>query len=159
MKYDNRNNTIKIWRQKYIFTILLLSLVIIFGFVDYFQKPVFGLDKSVYLIGLGIVYIILIIINAMLKHDFVFYGDVGDKVIMRYYPIRIFNRKKHSIEIPKSKFVKYDTEKFFFGMKERLFLYQKTQNGIARYPGISLSAVDKADIEKIKKSLQQYMHK
>jgi len=78
---------------------------------------------------------------------------------MRYYPIRIFNQKKHSIEIPKSRFVKYETEKYFFGMKERIFLYQKTQNGIARYPGIHLSAVDKEDIERIKKSLQQFMKK
>ena len=159
MKFDNRNNTIKIWRRKYIFTILLLSLVIIFGFVDYFQKPVLGLDKSVFIIGLGIFYIILIIINALLKHDFVFYADVGDKIIMRYYPIRIFYRKKHSIEIPKSRFVRYEIEKYFFGMKERMFLFQKTQSGIARYPGVNLSAVDKEDIERIKKSLQQYIKK
>ncbi len=157
MKFDNRKNTNKIWIQKTIVILILLILIILFGFLDYFQKPVLGLDKSVYLIALGIIYLILIIINALLKPDFVFYGDIGDKIIMRYFPIRIFNQKKHSIEIPKSRFVKYEVEKFFFGFKERIFLYQKTPNGIARYPGISLSAVDKKDIENIKKSLQQFM--
>ena len=157
MKFDNRKNTIANWLRKLFFTILLILLIIAFGFFEYFQKPVLGLDRSVYLIGLGVFYIILISINALLKPDFVFYGDIGDKIIMRYYPIRIFNQKKHSIEIPKSKFVKYEIEKYFFGMKERIFLYQKTQNGIARYPGINLSAVDREDIERIKKSLQQYM--
>ena len=159
MKFDNRKNINKIWIRKTIVILVLVILGILIGFFDYFQNPVLGLNKSVYLIGLGIIYIIMIVFNALLKPDYVFYGDVGDKIIMRYFPVRIFNRKKHSIEIPKSRFVKYDTEKFFFGLKERIFLYQKTQNGIAKYPGINLSAVDKKDIENIKKSLQQYMKK
>ncbi len=159
MKFDNRKNTFKIWFRKFIFTAVLLILIIIFGFSEYFKNPVLGMDKSIYLISLGVVYVILIIINGVLKYNFVFYGDIGDKIIMRYYPIRVLNQKKHSIEIPKTKFYKYEIEKFFFGMKERIFLFQKTQNGIARYPGISLSAVDRIDRENIKKALSQYIKK
>jgi hypothetical protein len=157
MKFDNRKNMYRVWLRKFFFTALLLILIIVIGFSEYFLKPVLGLDKSVYLIALGIIYIVLIIINALLKPDFVFYGDVGDKIILRYYPIRILNAKKHSIEIPKSKLARYETEKYFFGKKERIFLYQRTQNGIARYPGINLSAVDKNDIRKIKRALDQYI--
>ena len=146
----------RIWVRKFFLTLLLVLLIIIFGFSDLFKKPVLGLDKSVYLIILGVLYIIIITINALLKPDFVFYGDIGDKIILRYYPVRILNRKKHSIEIHKSKFVRYETEKFFFGLKERLYVYQRTTHGIARYPAISLSAVDKQDILKIKHSLDQH---
>jgi hypothetical protein len=157
MKFDNRKNTYKIWFRKFLLTAILLTLIILFGFSEYFKKPVLGLDKSFYLISLGIIYVILIIINAMLKHDFVFYGDVGDKIIMRYYPIRVMNRKKNSIEIPKNKFVRFEIEKFFFGMKERIILFQKTRNGIARYPAVSLSAVDRQDRERLKIALSQYI--
>ena len=146
----------KIWLRKFFLTLVLILLIIIIGFSQYFKNPVLGLDKSIYLIALGGIYIILIVINSMLKHDFVFYGDVGDKIIVRYYPIRILNQKKHSIEIPKSKFAKYEIERFFFNRKQRIFLFQRTQNGVARYPGISLSAVDKGDIERILRALDQY---
>jgi hypothetical protein len=158
MKFDNRKNTYMIWFRKFLMTTLFLILVVIFGFSNHFKNPVLGLDKSIYLISLGIAYIIMIIISAMLKHDFVFYGDMGDKIIMRFYPIRVLNQKKHSIEIPKNKFARFEIEKFFFGLKERIILYQNTQNGIARYPAISLSAVDKKDRETIKKALSQYIH-
>ena len=159
MKLDNRKNMYKVWLRKFFFTVLLVLLIIFIGFTEYFKNPVLGLDKRAYFLVIGITYMVLIFLNAMLKPDFVFYGDVSDKIIIRYYPIRILNQKKHSIEIPKSKFVKFETEKFFFGMKEKLILYQKTQNGIARYPAISLSAVDKNDILKIKFALEQYISK
>jgi len=148
-----------IWFRKFLLTCLFLTLFVIIGFSNYFKNPVLGLDKSTYLICLGILYILQIIINAMLKHDFVFYGDMGDKIIMRYYPIRVLNQKKHSIEIPKNKFAGFEIEKFLFGLKERIILYQKTQSGIARYPAISFSAVDKKDRESIKKALSQYIQK
>jgi len=157
MKFDNRKNVYMIWFRKLLLTIILLLLIILFGFSDYFKNPVFGIDNSIFLIGLGIIYIIIIILNAILQQTYVFFSDAVDKIIMRYYPIRVLNQKKSSIEIPKSKFVKYEIEKFFFGMKEKIILYQKTKDGIAHYPSISLSAVDKKDRENIKKALSQYM--
>jgi len=156
MKLDNRKNVFKIWFWKFVLTSVLLILLVIFIFSDQFKNPVLGQNKSFYLIILGVIYLFIIIINYLLKQNFVFYGDVGDKIIIRYYPVRILNQKKHSIEIPKNRFVRYETEKFFFGLKERIFLFQKTQNGIARYPGVSLSAVDKKDILQIRQALDQY---
>lgn len=158
MKFDNRKNVFMIWFRKLLLTILLLLLVILFAFSDYFKNPVLGMDNSVFLIGLGIIYLILIMLNAMLGQMYVYYNDSGDKIVMRYYPVRVLNKHKHSIEIPKGKFAGFEIEKFFFGLKERIFLFQKTQKGVARYPGINLSAVDKKDRDEIKKSLSQYMH-
>jgi hypothetical protein len=145
-----------IWLRKFFLTTVLVLMIILIGFSGTFDRPVLGLHKSVYLIALGIVYLVIITINQLLRPDYVFFNDAADKIVLRYYPIRLINQKKYSIEIHKNRFVKYETEKFFFGLKERLFVYQKTPQGIAKYPGISLSAVDKKDIQRIKNSLEQW---
>ena len=54
-------------------------------------------------------------------------------------------------------FVKFETEKFFFGIEEKLIVYRFYRNKIAKYPPISLSAVNKSDRVKIKNALQKYV--
>ncbi len=159
MKLDNRKNTFQIWLRKFLTTIALTLLVITFGFTDYFKSPVFGIDKLWYLLALLVLYVGLIVYNILLKPNFVYFTDNGDKIILRYYPTRIFNRKKNSIEIPKQSFFSWEVEKFFFGRGEVLYLHGKYKSGIAKYPGVSLSAVSRLDREKIKASLNLHAKK
>jgi hypothetical protein len=63
------------------------------------------------------------------------------------------------VQIPKQHFVKFEIVKYFFGFEEKLILYQNYRNKVAKYPPISLSAVDKADKEKLKNTLQRYSGK
>ena len=71
---------------------------------------------------------------------FVSYNDHGEMIVMRYYPLSLFNSKKHSIEIPKPQFVKYELKPFFFGRHQKIILYQHFRNKVVAYPPISLSA-------------------
>ncbi len=159
MKFDNRRNIYKIWIRKFLTTVILTLLVIAIGFTDYFKTPVLGIDRVYYLIALAIFYIGIIVYNFFLKANFVYFSDNGDKIILRYYPIRIFNQKKNSIEIPKQNFVSWEIEKFFFGTFEMLYLHGKFKTGVARYPGVSLSVVNKRDREKMKAALNSYANK
>ncbi|HYW94430.1 MAG TPA: hypothetical protein VE870_02455, partial [Bacteroidales bacterium] len=59
-------------------------------------------------------------------------------------------------EIPRDQFVKYEVKRFFPGI-EKIFLFQRMRKGVARYPGVSLSIVNKADREKLKRALNQYV--
>ncbi len=159
MKFDNRRNIYKIWIRKFLTSVILTLLVIAIGFSEYFKVPVLGVDRIYYLIALAIIYLGLILYNFILRANFVYFNDNGDKIILRYYPIRIFNRKKNSIEISKQNFVSWEIEKFFFGSFEMLYLHGKFKTGVARYPGVSLSAVNKIDREKIRVALNSYSNK
>jgi len=159
MKLDNRKNIYQIWLRKFLTTVILTFLVITIGFGDYFKTPVLGIDKTWYLIALALFYIGVSVYNILLKPNFVYFSDNGDKLILRYYPARIFNQKKNSIEIPKQNFVSWETERFFFGTCEMLFLKGKYKTGVARFPGVSLSAVNSRDREKIKSTLNSYARK
>ncbi len=157
MKLDNRSNTYKVWFRKFLSTVVLMLLLILVGYTDYFKTPVLGVDKTWYLVVIGIFYIGLSMVNFLVKPNFVFFSDNGDKIVLRYYPMRIFNQKKNSIEIPKNSLVSWEIKKFLFGTCEMLFLSGRFKTGIAKYPGVSLSAVNRKDREKIKSALEVYV--
>ncbi|MCB8999189.1 MAG: hypothetical protein H6540_03860 [Bacteroidales bacterium] len=153
MKLDNKKQTYQIWLRKLVLTTLLIISLITVGYTDFFKTPVLGLEKSWYLGFLAVIYIGLSLIGYILKPCFVSYNDSGEKIILRFYPMRILNSKKNSIEIAKHSFTGYKIKTFFFGTKEMLFLKGRINSNIATYPGVSLSAVNRSDREKIKAAL------
>jgi len=103
-----------------------------------------------------VLYVAINIVNSGKRPNFVFYSDQGEMLIMRYYPLSLFNSKKHSIEIPKQQFVKYELKPFFFGREHKIVLYQHFRNKVVAYPPISLSALEEEDRTLIIASLQKY---
>jgi len=156
MKYDNKQAAYRIWLRRLLFAIIFTLAVIIILFTSWFDNPESGITKYHLIIAIALVYIIISLFNFLRLPYFISFSDVDDMIIIRYYPLSIFNSKKNSIEIPKKQFVKFETLKFFFGLEEKLIVYQNFRNKIAKYPPISLSAVNKSDRERIKNSLRRY---
>jgi len=157
VKFQNRRNTMTIWVNKFIMTLIFTILIIFTGFTKWFEEPVFGLDRVYWVVIIVISWLLLISLQSLRQPCYIYFEDAGEKIIIRYYPLKILNQKKNSIEIPKKDFIKFNTEKFLFGRFEKLILYQRFRKGIAKYPPISLSAVNKNDIIKIKTLLRQYV--
>jgi len=111
------------------------------------------------MIFVAAVYVVISIFNTMKVPYFVSYNDHGDVIVMRYYPLSLFNSKKNSIEIPKQQFVKYELKPFFFGRYQKIILFQHFRNKVVGYPPISLSALNEEDKSRILASLQKYMRK
>lgn len=159
MKFDNRKNTYKIWLGKLLATSTLTVLIISIWFTDYFKTPVLGIDKSWYFIAVVIFFALLAIYSILRKPHYVFFNDSGDKIILRFYPTRMFNRQKSSIEIPKQSFFSVEVKPFLFGTCQMLYVYGKFKSRVAKYPGISLSSVSKKDREKLISVLKTYAKK
>lgn len=159
MKFQNKKNTTAIWLNKFILTLVFTMLIIAVGFVRLFDSPVLGLERTHWIILLLIVWLIIAFIQSIRQPCYIYFEDAGDRIIIRYHPLRMMNQKKNAIEINKSDFVRFESEKFFWGKYEKLIIYQKFRNKVARYPAISLSAVNKKDIERIKGILGKYVKK
>jgi len=153
MKIDNKKNILQIWLLKLVSTSVFIVLFVIIGYFDFFKNPVLGLERTIYLIALALLYVSLFIYNYRKKPNYIYFSDNGDKIVLRYYDVRIFNNKKNSIEILKQNFYSWETEKFLFGNYEMLYLHGKYKTGIAKYPGVSLSALNHKDKEKLKTAL------
>ena len=159
MKIDNQKSTYRIWIRRLTMTIGFTLGIIILIFVPWFDKPDLRLSEFHAMIFVAAVYVVISIINTMKIPYFVSYNDHGDTIVMRYYPLSLFNSKKNSIEIPKQQFVKYELKPFFFGRFQKIILFQHFRNKVVGYPPISLSALDEEDKSRILASLQKYMRK
>ena len=140
----------------FIFTLAIIILIII----DFPKNAENELTKYYLIIAISAVLIILIAISILRNPSYFYFNDDDDeKLVIRYYPVSFLNKGKNSIEIPKKRFIKYETKKFFFGTQEKLIIYVNFRNKVAKYPPISLSAVNKADREKLKVILSNYSRK
>ncbi|MBN1133009.1 MAG: hypothetical protein JXR52_12810 [Bacteroidales bacterium] len=157
MKYDNKQNAYRIWLRRLAMAIIFTLLVIIILFTSWFDNSEAGITKYHVIIAIALIYIIISLVNYLRLPYFLSFSDADEMIILRYYSLSIFNSQKNSIEIPKMQFVKFETEKFFFGIEEKLIVYRFYRNKIAKYPPISLSAVNKSDRVKIKNALQKYV--
>ena len=159
MKIDNQKNIYRIWLRKMAFTIVFTASIITVMFLKIFDHPESPITKYHVIIAISIVFIIISTIGVLRNPYYFYFDDSKDVLVFRYYPVGIFNSRKNSVQIPKQQFVKYEIVKYFFGLEEKLILFQNYRKKIAKYPPISLSAVDKADREKLKNMLQRYSRK
>lgn len=156
MIIDNKSNVYRIWIRKLVTTLSFTILIIVVMFLDFLGTSGSSMIKFYVVIGISIVFVVVSILGVMRNPYYFYFDDSSDVLVIKYYPVGILNSKKHSAQIPKQHFVKYETTKFFFGKEERLHIYQHYRKKIAKYPPISLSAVNKEDREKLKLALTSY---
>jgi hypothetical protein len=157
MQIDNQKTTIRIWLWKMFLACFFAGLVVLFLTTTWFNKPVLGLERiDLILITAGL-YLLIIIIIYLLDLNYIYFNDDGDQIILRYYPMRPFARKKMAFQIPKISLAGFDIKKSFFGLKKSLILQQKTKKGIATYPGIGINALNRREIELIVSELKRFV--
>lgn len=156
MKIDNKRNTYRLWLNRMVTTIVFTVAILVIIFIPWFDNPESRLSKYHLIILIALVYILLNLHTYLKRPYFVSYSDQGEMIVLRYYPLSLFASQKHSIEIPKKQLVKFELQDFYFGSQQKLILYQHFRNKVAKYPPISLSAVDKEDRENMLQSLSKY---
>ena len=139
--------------KRQVFALVILLLV----FVSWFDNLESGITKYHIVILISVVYLAINWLNYLKRPYFVSYNDQSDMLVVRYYPISMFTSRKHSIEIPKQQFVKYELKPFLFKSQHYLILHQNFRGKVAPYPRISLSAMEKEDREKMLQSLEKYV--
>jgi len=159
MKIDNQRNTYRIWLSRLVITIVFAMAILLLVFVSWFDNLESGITKYHIVILISVVYLAINWLNFMKRPYFVSYSDQGEMLVVRYYPVSMFTSRKHSIEIPKQQFVKFELKPFLFKSQHYLILHQNFRGKVASYPRISLSAMEKEDREKMLQSLEKYAAK
>ena len=159
MKIDNQRNTYHIWLSRLVMTMVFALAILLLVFVSWFDNLESGITKYHIVILISAVYVAINWLNYMKRPYFVSYSDHGEMLVVRYYPVSMFTSRKHSIEIPKGQFVKYELKPFLFKSQHYLILHQNFRGKVAAYPRISLSAMEKEDREQMLQSLGKYAAK
>ena len=157
MKFDNQKTTIRIFLRKMFIAIFFAVLIVFLLMSNLFHKPVLGFSRYQLTIAATILYILIVVFSNLILRNYIFFSDEGDKIIIRYYPIRPIGRKKRAVEIPKIALDHFEVRKSFLGIKKSLILYRKIKGKVAKYPPISITSLTKEEYEMLITQLEKYV--
>lgn len=151
MNFKTRYKSTNIKTRFVVFSFLFIGLLIILFFTDYLPWT----SAKYASIGLGFVVYFYYFVK---RYMYLEYKDDGDKVVFRYFLIIPSTLDHHAIEIPKISLYKFEIVESFFGLRKEIILIQKTKNGLAKYPKISLSILNEKQLTKLRNSLTQIIN-
>ena len=148
MEISNQKRSKKIKRSFNISGIVIVLIGLIFLWMK--QDTLVMITVGVFIVYLGI--------SQFANLCYVYFSTANEKVLIKYYPIiSILKKDYESIEFPQKVLVGFKIEKAL-GFDD-LQIAIKTKRGIAEYPTISLSALNRAEIEQIRSALSGIMSK
>ena len=156
MTFDNSKTIISLRIKLFGATIIFLTYIVLTYIAKIIKYPLFGMSDTALTLILVVLYLIYAFLPMILNYQYIYYSDDGDNIVFRYFTAGIVGGKKNSIEIKKSSLSGYRTDARFFGLISSITLYQKFQEGVARYPAVYVSALSNEERSKILRSLNLY---
>jgi hypothetical protein len=136
--------------------ILFLTYLILAYAARVIKFPLLGIGSFVWTLFITVGFLLVILFPVFLKYHYVFYSDEGNEIIFRYFTTGVVEGKKNSIEISKKTFSGFTLEKKFLGLIQSITLFQRLKEGVAKYPSIYISGLNRKDKEKIVSSLNSF---
>jgi hypothetical protein len=156
MTLDNSKTVISLRIRLFFAIVVLIAFIIMAYFAKIIKFPLLGMSDTVWILILGGINLTIAFMPMILNYQYIFYSDDGEKIIIRYFTAGIVGGRKNSVEIDKRSFAGYKTESRFFGLIHSIVLYQRFQEGAAKYPPVYISALTKEERAKIIRSLNSY---
>jgi hypothetical protein len=159
MTFDNSKTIINLRIKLFIGTILLLAYLAVVYAVKPKIFPILGLSDTVWTLILVAIYLIIVFLPMVRNYQFVFFSDESENLVFKYFFVGFISGKKNSISISKKTFSGYKLEKKYLGLVKSIILFQKIGQGIAKYPPVYISALNRQQREKLFSWLNQYIPK
>jgi len=159
MTFDNSKTIIGFRLKLFIATIILLAYFLLVYVAKLIKFPLLGMGDNFWTILLVACYLALLFLPMILNYQYIYFSDDGDKIIFRYFTSGIISGSKNSVEIDKKTFTYYKVEKRLLGLVQSIILFQRLEEGVAKYPPIYISSLKKEERNKIYRSLNALTQK
>lgn len=159
MFIDNKKSSIGVKLKKRILILILIIAAIIFFSFKLFHEPILGITGIGYIIILSALVLTYHVWCFVRDYQYFNFTDQGQKLTFRYYSLSALFRQPHSVEIPKNEFVKAELRKKLLGLRQYVILFQQTQNGLAKYPPLSISLLKKQEKQDLINILTKHSNK
>ena len=156
MTFDNSRTIISLRIKLFGATIVFLAYIILTYAAKLIKFPLFGMSDTVWTLILVAIYLFVAFLPMLLNYQFIFYSDEGENIVFRYFTSGIVGGKKNSVEINKKTFSGYNIESRFFGLIQSITLFQKFNEGVAKYPAVYISALTREEKAKVLRSLNLF---
>lgn len=134
---------------------MLIPLLVVIGIaVLYLVTEVTEVSYAIYAVSFLIVYFVVL---GQIKPMFISVFVGPELLRFRFKSLSPFNSSNKTIQLKPEQFSRFDMIEKLAGLKKQLIVYVNSPSGLAKYPPISISALTKAEIEKLSKALQLIM--
>ncbi len=148
MQINNKKRAVKLKQIFFLVSVILAVAALLLFLFDFL-----GLA----LLSIGIFSVWYIYFHVA-DYQFIEFSDENNKIRLRFYKAVSFGSPKfNEIEFQQRVLKNAFFDNSVFGKLSDLTLVVKTKRGIAEYPSVSLSAVKKADRQKIANSINQLL--
>lgn len=156
MTFDNHKKTMRVFQGKMLIAILTAAMIIVIRVTPLFRPELLGISQFQWIYVVAGAYLLIIVISWFRGLNYFYFDDKGDKIVIRYYPIRPLGRKKKAIQIPKISFAGFEIRRTSLGLKKVLILKQHVKKSVAKYPPIGITSLTRAELEMLEKQLSVY---
>jgi hypothetical protein len=148
MRINNKKKVVKIKRLFYLVSVVIAIAALLFFLFDLLALA---------LISIG-VFSMWYLYFHVADYQFIEFRNENNRIVLRYYKaVSLGSPRFNEIEFPQQMLRKVFFENSIFGKLSDLTLVVKTKRGVAEYPSVSLSAVNKEDRQKIADSLNDLL--
>lgn len=156
MTFDNSRTIISLRIKLFVATVLFFAFITLAYVAKMIKFPLFGISDTLWTVILSGIWLFVAILPMILNYQFVFYSDDSEKIVLRYFTAGIVGGRKNSLEIDKRSFYGYKIETRLFGLVSSITLFQKFNEGVAKYPPVFISALSAKERAVLIKSLNMY---
>lgn len=157
MTIENQKTVIRIFLRKMLLAIVTVVIIVAMLATEWFNPGLWGITQYQWILLVAAIYLILVGGSWFRGLNYFYFNDKGDKIIIRYYPIRPLARRKRAIQIPKTALAKYEIIKTNLGLKKVLMLQQHVKNKVAKYPPIGVTSLTPDELSRLERQLTLYV--
>ena len=153
----NNSKTIVGFRIKLFAATVILLVYFVLAYVGKLIKfPLLGMSDTFWTLVMVSCYMIILFLPVILNYQYIYFSDEGNKIIFRYFTTGIISGRKNSIEIDKKSFSGYKVEKRYLGLIQSIILFQRLNEGVAKYPPVHISSLTREERNKVFRSLNSF---
>ncbi len=153
----NNSKTIIGFRIKLFAATVILLVYFVLAYVGKLIKfPLLGMSDTFWTLVMVSCYMIILFLPVILNYQYIYFSDEGNKIIFRYFTTGIISGRKNSIEIDKKSFSGYKVEKRYLGLIQSIILFQRLNEGVAKYPPVHISSLTREERNKVFRSLNSF---
>lgn len=157
MTIENQKTVIRIFLRKLFIAIITVVIIVAMATTKWFKPELLGITQYQWIILVAAIHFLLVGGSWLRGLNYFYFTDKGDKLIIRYYPIRTLGRKKRAVQIPKTALAKYEIIKTNLGLKKVLILHQHVKKNVAKYPSIGVTSLTRDELSRLEQQLSLYV--
>jgi hypothetical protein len=159
MTFDNSKTIISLRIRLFVVTVLFLAYLVVVYIAELVKFPLLGISDTLLTTVLVGGYLLIVLWPMFRNYQYVYFSDDEEYIVLRYFFAGLTGGRKNTITIEKRAFAGYRYVPKFGGMVKSIILYQKTGQGVAKYPPVHITAISREQREMLLGLLNRYTPK